>query len=86
MSEVKTHPVQTGHRNGQAPQCVTLQAYEVYKHVCGSQEALITGGCRGGFGSGELVAFLYAYPFPKEEWRLRVDEAYRGMKGFSNYG
>lgn len=82
MTEPSTHPVQTEccHRGGRAPQVVTLRAYEVYAHVYGAQEALVTGGCRGGFGTGELIAFLYAYPFPKEQWRARVDEALVGMK------
>ena len=53
---------------------MTLRAYEVYAHVFGPQPALIDGGCRGGFGIGELVAFLYAYPFPRSEWRARVME------------
>ncbi|WP_141695189.1 hypothetical protein [Pseudomonas graminis] len=35
--------------------------------------------CRGGFSSGELMAFLYAYPFPKAEWSARVQEAFKGM-------
>ena len=82
--EVPTHPVQTtrGYPQYQAvaPQVVTLRAYEVYRHVHGEQRALIEGECRGGFGVGELIAFLYAYPFPKAEWRQRVDEAFRGMK------
>ena len=79
--EVKVHPVQTAGRGaGRAPQVVTMRAYEVYCHVHAPQEALITGGCRGGFGTGELIAFLYAYPFPKKEWRARVDEACRGME------
>jgi len=79
---IATHPVQTEccHRGGVAPQVVTLRAYEVYRHVYGAQEALITGGCRGGFSVGELIAFLYACPFPKAEWNDRVDEAFRGMK------
>lgn len=76
------HPVQTEccHRAGTCPKVVTMRAYEVYKHCFGAQEALITGDCRGGFGVGELVAFLYAYPFPKNEWHKRVDEAMRGFK------
>ena len=83
-NEVKTHPVQN-HRvyresGCKAPQSVTLKAYEVYKHIHGGQEALITGGCRGGFGVGELVAFLYAHSFPKEQWRQRADEAFEGME------
>lgn len=41
---------------------------------------MIEGHCRGGFGKGELVAFLYARSFPKIEWERRVDEALRGMK------
>lgn len=76
------HPIQTEccRKGGEAPQAVTLRAYEVYRHVHGPQEAMITGGCRGGFGVGELIAFLYARSFPQAEWRARVDEAFAGMK------
>lgn len=77
--EVKVHPVQTAdHKGGRAPQVVTMRAYEVYCHVFSPQEALVTGGCRGGFGTGELIAFLYARSFPKEQWRSRFYEASRG--------
>lgn len=76
-----THPVQTvDHQGGELNTNVTLRAYEVYSHVYGPQETLITGHCRGGFSTGELIAFLYAHSFPKEEWRSRVDEAFHGMK------
>lgn len=85
-SEIPVHPVQIRsprtsrtYRSGQAPQVVTLRAYEVYSHIYGEQKALIEGGCRGGFSSGELIAFLYAHSFPKTEWRARVDEALRGL-------
>lgn len=76
-----THPVQTK-CSGQAvvSQVVTMRAYEVYCHAYGAQEAMVTGWCRGGFSSGELIAFLYARTFPKEEWRRRVDEAFTGMQ------
>ncbi len=74
------HPVQTkDYKGGKISTAVTLRAYEVYKHCHGEQQALITGDCRGGFSTGELVAFLYAHSFPKEEWRKRADEAFRGM-------
>lgn len=77
--EVAVHPVQTvDHKGGRAPQVVTMRAYEVYCHVHSPQEALVTGGCRGGLGTGELIAFLYARSFPKEEWSLRVREAFKG--------
>lgn len=85
--KIPVHPVQRTSEykyrdeGGQAaPQVVTLRAYEVYCEVFGSQEAMVTGGCRGGFGVGELVAFLYAHTFPKEEWSKRVDEAFKGMR------
>jgi hypothetical protein len=82
-AEVETHPVQTlkgaWGSGGKAPKVLTMRAYEVYCHVHGPQEAMVTGNCRGGFGTGELIAFLYARSFPKEEWRQRVDEAYQGM-------
>lgn len=83
MSEPEVHPVQTpqGKREqGVAPKTVTMAAYEVYCHVHSPQPALVTGGCRGGFSTGELIAFLYARSFPKAEWRARADEAFRGMK------
>lgn len=87
-SDVPVHPVQTKRRyddtQGQAPQVVTRRAYEVYSEVYGPQPALMDlegRNCRGGFGAGELIAFLYAYGFPRNEWRARVDEAFRGMKG-----
>lgn len=81
MSDV--HPVQThAYREGRAEIStdVTKRAYEVYCAVYGAQPAMMTGGCRGGFSTGELVAFLYARAFPKVEWSARVDEAFRGMK------
>lgn len=83
--EIAVHPVQTrtAHgsraRGGSAPQTVTMRAYEVYCHVFAPQDALVTGGCRGGFGTGELVAFLYARSFPKEEWIERYREACTGL-------
>lgn len=81
-ADIAVHPVQkdTTHRQGKVPQVVTLKAYEVYCHVCGEQKAIIEGNCRGGFGVGELIAFLYAATFPKQEWRQRVNEALQGME------
>ncbi len=78
--EIAVHPVQTHQQRGNAkcPQTVTLRAYEVYCYVYGPQEAMVTGHCRGGFSTGELIAFLYAHSFPKEEWRTRVEQAFRG--------
>lgn len=83
MDEILTHPVQVNRstKTGRAPVAVTMAAYEVYAAVCGEQKAMITDNCRGGFGTGELIAFLYAKAFPKSEWRTRVDEALTGMEG-----
>lgn len=79
---VPIHPVQVGKRGekGECPQVVTLKAYEVYCHMYTPQRSLIEGSCRGGFSTGELIAFLYAATFPKEQWKARVDEAFAGMK------
>jgi hypothetical protein len=81
MSEPVIHPIQLEccYGKGVVPQAVTLRAYEVYAHVHGPQQALITGDCRGGFGIAELIAFLYAASFPKGEWRDRVGEAFYGL-------
>ena len=89
MPDIPTHPVQTnyvariGGKKCRVPQTVTLAAYEVYSALYGPQEALIDDegrGCRGGFDVlSELVPFLYARAFPREEWRKRVDEATNGM-------
>lgn len=81
--KVATHPVQVHfrpHARAACPTTVTLRAYEVYSHVYHPQPAMVTGDCRGGFGIKELMAFLYARSFPKEEWRHRVEEAFRGME------
>ena len=57
-----------------------MRAYEVYCSVFRPQEALVTGDCRGGFGMGELIAFLYARSFPQKEWSERFEEALHGME------
>lgn len=78
----KLFPVQAQPRDrlaATAPECVYMAAYEVYCAVYGPQEALVKDGCRGGFSSGEIVAFLYARSFPKAEWPRRVDEAVQGL-------
>lgn len=74
---IQTHEV-TRRGSGFMPSEVTLRAYEVYCDLYGAQPALIDlagRNCRGGFGVGELVAFLYARSFPKQEWRQRFYEA-----------
>lgn len=76
---IETHPIQSNRPPKRLPKVVTLRAYEVYRVVFSEQEALVTGGCRGGFGVGEVIAFLYARSFPEKEWRSRVDEALRGI-------
>ena len=74
------HPMQnSGHTAPQSiPESVALRAYEVYCAVYGAQPAIIdvAKGCRGGFSVGEIIAFLYARSFPREEWRVRVDEVF----------
>lgn len=74
---IQTHELTRPHKRQMMPSEVTLRAYEVYCELYRPQPALVTGECRGGFGVGELVAFLYAYSFPKAEWRKRFDEALR---------
>ena len=78
---IERHPVQAkGHTRGWLRTSVTLRAYEVYSVLYGEQAAMVTDGCRGGFGTGEIIAFLYARSFPKSEWQQRFDEALRGME------
>jgi hypothetical protein len=83
MADPILHPVQVRRsglpEGGKLSSSVTLRAYEVYVALYGEQPALVTGGCRGGFGVGELVAFLYAHSFPRNEWRQRAEDAFRGM-------
>lgn len=80
MPEIEVHPIQTiDRKGGKLAKVVTMRAYEVYCHKYGSQEAMVTGWCRGGFSTSELIAFLYARTFPKEQWSDRVDEAFSGM-------
>lgn len=81
-AEDETHPVQLECclGRGRVPAKVTLAAYEVYRELFGEQEALVTGDCRGGFGTGELIAFLYARSFQRADWRHRFHEALEGME------
>lgn len=80
MSDLRK-PVQTVDRKGgKIAKAVYMRAYEVYCHVYGPQVAMVTGDCRGGFSTGELIAFLYASSFPLEEWRARVNQALEGME------
>ena len=80
------HPVQVPgrpYRPGQLSSKVTAAAYEVYCHVYSPQPAMMDlegRNCRGGFSTGELIAFLYARAFPKDEWIQRDREATQGMK------
>lgn len=85
--DLKLFPIQIQNgyssRSASVRESVYMAAYEVYCHVFSPQKAMIEGGCRGGFSSGEIVAFLYARAFPREQWRARVDEAFEGMEGLS---
>lgn len=82
-----SHPVQFGQseehpsKSARVPESVALRAYEVYCHVFAPQPAMVDvkNGCRGGFSVGEIVCFLYARSFPKDEWEVRFKEAQRGM-------
>lgn len=82
VADREMHPVQIRLHPHHPPEVaaeITTRAYEVYKELYGDQPAMIDlagRGCRGGFGIGELLGFLYARSFPKHEWRLRFDEAY----------
>lgn len=59
---------------------IQQEAYEVYAHCHGKQDSLLrVGDCRGGFGTIELIAYLRARQFPREEWRQRVEEAFSLM-------
>jgi len=81
-AEIPTHPIQksVSKEPARVPQVVTMLAYEVYCEVYSPQEEIVTGNCRGGFSTSELVAFLYARSFPRTEWHKRFYEALKGMK------
>jgi hypothetical protein len=63
--ERKMAPVQ-GYAAG-IPWSLHMEAYSVYAKKYGKQEALITGWCRGGFGTSELDEFIPG-------WRERITE------------
>ena len=78
----KQMPVQKPYARtqGTIPETVYMRAYEVYCAHYGPQKAMVEGSCRGGFGVGEVIAFLYARSFPREEWKRREEEAFEGME------
>lgn len=55
------------------PWSLHLQAYEVYSHLFGADQSARRMADRGGFSECELIAFLSAHPFPRDEWQQRVD-------------
>lgn len=62
------------------PRDMYLAAYEVYCVVHAPQAALVQGNCRGGFSVGEVLAFLYARSFPRNQWRAVCDDLFaRGI-------
>ena len=82
VAPVQTHHARYARKDPSViPWGMHMAAYEVYCHVHSPQKALTEGDCRGGFGMGELVAFLYARSFPKEEWRARADACFKHMEG-----
>lgn len=74
-------PVQMQRNALVVSESVQAAAYEVYKHVHGPQESLLNPAtCRGGFSSTELMAYLYASGYPKNEWRERADFIFASVK------
>lgn len=82
-SEIQKAPIQMPSQYAREPAAVRAEisemAYEVYSDLYRGQ-TLERLNERGGFGIGELVAFLYARNFPRKEWSARVDEAFKGMR------
>ena len=80
-----TDPIQTtgvNRSHGESAhlsRAVTARAYEVYAHLYGSRQTLERLNERGGFHLSELIAFLHARSFPRDEWAQRVKEAERDM-------
>lgn len=83
MSEPETAVIQSRsmytRECARVPKVVLKLAHEVYADVFDPQPGLIDGEY-GGFGTGELIAFLYAHSFPRKEWRQRMEEALLGME------
>ena len=82
---METHPVQNNYKgSNRIPKEITLRAYEVYCHLYGKQDAMIDDegrGCRGGFDViSEIIPFLYARSFPKEQWEEIVDRVTSGLE------
>lgn len=78
--QIRLHP----HHRPEVSSLITQRAYEVYCELHGAQPAMMDlkgKDCRGGFGIGELVAYLYARSFPKAEWQKRFDEACTKING-----
>ena len=75
QATARSHPSQRASVN----RAVYMAAYEVYATIHSPQVALLKDWCRGGFGTGELIAYLYARCFPRAEWSQRTDEAFEKM-------
>ncbi len=54
------------------PSHIKKMAYETYSHIYG-------GNGRRGFSNSEIIAFLYAHSFPKDQWKDKSNEAFDEM-------
>jgi hypothetical protein len=83
IPEVKLSPIQMPRSSytykGKVQEGISRQAYAVYSHIYGDSQSFERLNERGGFGIGELVAYLYAHSYPKVEWRKRADAAFYMM-------
>ena len=70
-------PIQKHDAPSSIHMAIYMRAYEVYCEIFSPQEHIISGDCRGGFGTLELIALLYAHSFPKNEWKSRFQEAFQ---------
>lgn len=66
---------------GGIPWDMHLRAYDVYCKRYSAQKALIEGGCRGGFGTGELDMFIPGWREELSERRLLI-EALQMIAGY----
>jgi hypothetical protein len=58
---------------------LTERAFEIHVFMHGSEPSLKSINRRGGLSYPQLIAYLYAYGFPREECFDRVQEALNGV-------
>ena len=75
MTATPLHPVNNNDPLRRVPASVTERVLEVRNAIGAKQRTVESVVALGGYSPTEIVASLYAWPFPRDEWARLYEEA-----------